>query len=225
MHGGILGIWVDCEVGREAEFEDWYNRQHLGERVGVAGFVSGARYVALRGKPAYLTVYRTRGVDVLQSPAYLERQNNPTEWTRRSLPLFRNTVRTVFACTARAGQGHGGIVATVRFGPKAKRADELARWLGEEAVPRLAAAAGMVRAELWQVDREATGGPTVENTLRPSPDLVADWAVVAEGTTASQVDAALAAVLPAAAMRERGAGPQQRGLYRYLFGLVQGEPV
>ena len=38
---GILAIWHDCAPGREAEFEAWYQQEHLIERLAVPGFLFG----------------------------------------------------------------------------------------------------------------------------------------------------------------------------------------
>ena len=36
---GILAIWNDCRAGREAEFEAWFQGEHLLERLAVPGFL------------------------------------------------------------------------------------------------------------------------------------------------------------------------------------------
>ena len=40
---GILAIFNDCHTGREAEFEAWFQGEHLLERLGVPGFLFGRR--------------------------------------------------------------------------------------------------------------------------------------------------------------------------------------
>ena len=54
----------------EAEFNRWYDREHLEERVAIAGFLEARRYVAHDGKPKYLSLYSTETFEVLDSPAY-----------------------------------------------------------------------------------------------------------------------------------------------------------
>ena len=36
---GILAIFNDCRPGREAEFEEWFQGEHLLERLAVPGFL------------------------------------------------------------------------------------------------------------------------------------------------------------------------------------------
>jgi len=40
---GILAIWNDCRAGREAEFEAWFQGEHLLERLAVPGFLFARR--------------------------------------------------------------------------------------------------------------------------------------------------------------------------------------
>ena len=43
---GILAVWNDCARGREASYEEWYQQEHLIERVRVSGFLVGRRHEA-----------------------------------------------------------------------------------------------------------------------------------------------------------------------------------
>ena len=79
---GILAIFNNVAPGREAEFEEWFQHEHLQERLGVPGFVLGRRYEAVRGDRRYFNFYVTRSADVLDSADYRARLNNPTPMTR-----------------------------------------------------------------------------------------------------------------------------------------------
>jgi hypothetical protein len=71
----------------EEEFNAWYELEHLPERLSIPGFRSARRWV-LDGKPGdgkYLATYELDSLAVLTSPAYLERFQNPTPWSRRCL--------------------------------------------------------------------------------------------------------------------------------------------
>jgi hypothetical protein len=70
---GILAVWNDCARGREASYEEWYQQQHLIERVSVSGFLVGRRYEAVAAKRQFLTTYEVERLEVLSSPQYLER--------------------------------------------------------------------------------------------------------------------------------------------------------
>lgn len=40
---GLLVVWMDADPVGDADFNAWYSGEHLHERVGVPGFVSGCR--------------------------------------------------------------------------------------------------------------------------------------------------------------------------------------
>lgn len=44
MVKGIMAVWTDITPRAENDVSEWYNRQHLLERVDVPGFRNGARY-------------------------------------------------------------------------------------------------------------------------------------------------------------------------------------
>ena len=56
-HPGILAIFNNAASGREAEFEEWFQHEHLAERIAVPGFLLGRRYEALSGQPRYFNFY------------------------------------------------------------------------------------------------------------------------------------------------------------------------
>ena len=61
---------MDAE--REAEFNRWYNEEHINNLLGVPGFLSAGRYVALQGGPKYLSMYELEEPNVLRSAAFLD---------------------------------------------------------------------------------------------------------------------------------------------------------
>lgn len=63
----FLALWNDIEPRRRAEYDDWHTFEHVPERVGIAGFVSGRRYVAReRGEGRYFTLYELDGLGALE---------------------------------------------------------------------------------------------------------------------------------------------------------------
>jgi hypothetical protein len=90
---GLLMVWADVPADKEKEFNRWYNEEHLAERLAVPGFLSAARYEAVKGSPRHLAVYELESPAVLESEAYQRVQAQPTEWTKRAGPA---TVATTF---------------------------------------------------------------------------------------------------------------------------------
>jgi hypothetical protein len=113
---GILAIWNDCRAGHEAEFESWFQGEHLLERLAVPGFLFGRRHQAISGASGYFNFYLTESPAVLTSKAYLERLDHPTPMTRMIMSeVFINMNRTVCRRAVRRGGFRGAYAVTVRF--------------------------------------------------------------------------------------------------------------
>jgi hypothetical protein len=93
---GLLHVEFDYPAEQAEELHDWYNSEHVPERLGIAGFVSGRRFAALEGGPRWLAVYETEQPAALSSAEYLHWLGpGETSWTKRILPRNRNVRRTV----------------------------------------------------------------------------------------------------------------------------------
>lgn len=113
---GILAIFNDCRPGREAEFEEWFQGEHLLERLAVPGFLFGRRHQAISGSSGYFNFYLVVSPAVLTSKTYLERLDNPTPMTKKVMSeIFINMNRTVCRRTVRKGGFRGAYAVTVRF--------------------------------------------------------------------------------------------------------------
>jgi hypothetical protein len=111
---GVLAVWNDCAPGRETAYEDWYQQEHLIERVSVSGFIGGRRYQAVRAKRKFLTTYQVERPEVLSSAEYRDRLAHPTERTTAIMrDGFLNMNRNV--CERRAIQGalRGAVALTI----------------------------------------------------------------------------------------------------------------
>ena len=100
---GMLLTSMDIDAADEAEFNRWYDREHLEERVAIDGFLEARRYVAHDGKPKYLSLYSTATFDVLDSPAYRTALANQTEWSKANIARFKNMIRAVARITISRG--------------------------------------------------------------------------------------------------------------------------
>lgn len=113
---GVLAIWNDCRAGREAEFDAWFQGEHLLERLSVPGFLFGRRHQAISGSAGYFNFYLVESPDVLTSRPYLERLDNPTPMTRKIMSeVFLNMNRTVCRRMLQRGAFRGAFAVTARF--------------------------------------------------------------------------------------------------------------
>lgn len=115
---GVLAIWNDCLETAKSDYEDWYQGEHLAERVGIEGFQVGRRYEAILARRRFFTSYEVVTPDVLRSAQYLERLAQPTERTNAIMQgVFSNMCRTVCDRNDVRGQMRGAVALTVAFGP------------------------------------------------------------------------------------------------------------
>ena len=130
---GILAIFNNVAPGREAEFETWFQHEHLAERLAVPGFLLGRRHEAVSGQPRFFNFYVTRSADVLNSAAYLARLDHPTPMTRTVMSeIFKDMIRTVCHRTLRpwGDARRGGRDGAVRRKPGSKCVERYDRDIG-----------------------------------------------------------------------------------------------
>ena len=114
----FLAIWHDIDPAMAAEWHRWHSQEHMPERVAIPGFLAGRRYMnPAAPRHACFTLYEGRDLAVFASPAYHERLNAPTLWTRSMAPAFRNFMRGACRRVASAGreQSCGGALLTLRL--------------------------------------------------------------------------------------------------------------
>jgi hypothetical protein len=122
---GMLITVMDADPAEEEDFNKWYDREHIVERVAIAGFLEARRYVAALASPKYLNLYCTEKLETLDSPAYRDKLQNATPWTRHHSSKFRNYTRVAARVTVSKGQGRGGTLAFSRIRPSGSSQSEL----------------------------------------------------------------------------------------------------
>jgi hypothetical protein len=187
---GMLLTSMDIDASDEAEFNQWYDREHLLERVAIGGFLEARRYVAHQGSPKYLCLYSTATFDVLDSPEYRTAQMNPTDWSKKTLARFKNMIRAVARITVSRGAGRGAALGIVRLRP-AGDTDKLRTALRDQLDPEKLD--GILSMHLIESD------PALSRPISDDPPVSdpgsGDWFVLIDGTDVKAVSAALAARL------------------------------
>jgi len=163
---GLLMVWADVPADKEEEFNRWYNEEHLQERLAVPGFLSGARYEAVKSGPKHLACYELEDVAVLESAAYKRVQAHPTDWTRRCSPeaigttYIRNAYTMIHPKTLTPEAAQSGMAPALQIGrmdvpPEID--DEFNTWYNTIYVPNYEKVPGVIRGRRY---RAVQGAPT-----------------------------------------------------------------
>jgi hypothetical protein len=182
---GMLLTSMDIDAADEAEFNHWYDSEHLEERVAIDGFLEARRYVARQANPKYLCLYTTRTIEVLDSPAYRARLANPTEGSKKNMARFKNMIRMVARISHSRGNGRGAVLGVVRLRPQ----------VGNEAALRADVKAALDPTELDGIISMhlIESDPALSGTTNEIPSAAGgDWFMLIDGTNASAVSAAMA---------------------------------
>jgi hypothetical protein len=213
---GMLLTSMNIDAAHEAEFNRWYDREHLEERVAIDGFLEARRYVAHDGNPKYLSLYSTETFDVLDSPAYRTALANQTAWSKTNIARFQNMIRAVARITVSRGTGRGAALGIVRLRPSAGSEDKLRSALREELDP--AELDGIISMHLIESD-PALSKPITDDPSAPNPGA-GDWFVLIDATDASTVPSAAARFLGNAALKPLVISS---GVYRLMWDIAKSD--
>ena len=239
---GMLLTSMDIDAADEAEFNRWYDREHLEERVAIDGFLEARRYVAHEASltyrsiriavdgsvedryvvtdealPKYLSLYSTETFGVLDSPAYRAALANQTDWSKANIARFKNMIRAVARITISRGQGRGAVLGIVRLRPVAGSEDSLRAALGDVLDPR--PLDGVVSMHLIENDA-GLSKPLTDKPSASNPGA-SDWFALIDATDVKVASAAITACLVDNA--RFNSAVISSGIYRLMWDLAKND--
>jgi len=162
---GLLMVWCDVPADKEADFNRWYNEEHIAERLSIPGFLSAARYEAVKGGPKHLAVYELENAAVMQSEAYKKVSSNPTPWTKKTGPqavattFIRNIYSMIHPKTVTPAIANAGMAPALQIGRMDVPATvdkEWNEWYSGTYVPNYEKVPGVIRGRRY---RAVEGSP------------------------------------------------------------------
>lgn len=127
-----LFVWSDIDPDHEADFNLWYDREHMEERVRIPGFTGARRYRAISNAARrYLALYRATSLADFTSEAYRKAFTKQTQWSVANFGRMNNTRRRVMHVAEEGGFGWGGALVLIELVPGAKTSDEISGILSE----------------------------------------------------------------------------------------------
>lgn len=111
-----LFVWTNVEAEHEFDFNRWYDREHMEERIAIPGFIWGRRLRLVAGAGArYLALYRATDIGVFTSAAYSQAFQHQSDWSNRNFPRMRDPRRRVMRVPLEVGIGTGSAWGCVNL--------------------------------------------------------------------------------------------------------------
>ena len=161
MPKGLLFASFDFSTAYEDEFHDWYDLEHVPERLRVPGFINAERWIGDENPKIAVATYDLDSHAVMSSPAYNAIGGaNGSVWTKRvtakakRIMRFEGTQLLPGDMVAPSGAG-GLLVASMNCDPAAEA--EFTEWYNAEHLPFLGAVPGVLSARRFQA-----AGPGIE---------------------------------------------------------------
>ena len=91
--GGLLLNAMNIAPELEAEFNEWYDKEHIPALSAVPGVLCARRFRATDGNRKYVALYHLTGPEVVESAEW--KVARTSDWTSRLQPHFRDHLRLV----------------------------------------------------------------------------------------------------------------------------------
>ena len=216
---GMLIVYNEVKPRHERDFNEWYNREHIDERVNLPGFHRARRYVAVRASPKYLATYECDSVGDLATPGYLALLADQTPWTKAVMARFTHFNRLTLRIQVDLTHGVGGAVTCVRFVPDPRKRMALTEWLQKTALPKAIARNGMLGAFAAENDIDIANAPVQDKSMDHPKALDAEWVVLLEGADPASTAAAARKTFKRTVLKRFGVDKAPTiATYRLLFG-------
>jgi hypothetical protein len=213
---GMLLTSMDVDAAHEADFNRWYDREHLEERVAIDGFIEARRYVAEEGAPKYLSLYSTETFEVLNSPAYRAALASQTAWSKANIARFRNMIRGVARITISHGKGRGAALGIIRIRPASGGHDTSREALRTALHPK--SVDGVISMHVIEND-PVLSKPLTDNPSASDPGA-GDWFILIDATDVTPADVALRKLTDNIAFRPMVVSS---GTYRLLWDIAKSD--
>src|SRR5215471_5693578 len=154
MAKGILIAAMNFSDVAEDEFHDWYDTEHVPERLRVPGFINAQRWIGNDNQKVSVALYDLDEVGVLPSPPYQAVGGaNGTPWTKRVTGrvnmLMRYEGEQILPGDATAPDGAVALLL-VSMNPTPEAEAEFNAWYNEEHLPALGSVPGVLMARRYR---------------------------------------------------------------------------
>ncbi len=165
MTSGILVPVIDFAGFAEDEFNDWYDLEHIPERLRVPGFVACHRWISAANPTISVATYELETIDVLKSAAYNAAGNhagggkNLSVWSKRVTQRVKTVMRFEGTQLSAAGSSDPKVAPALLLNAMSippEHDHEFNEWYETEHIPALAAVPGFLCARRYRGTEAAT---------------------------------------------------------------------
>jgi hypothetical protein len=158
MTNGILIAAMDFSAAPEDEFHDWYDLEHIPERLRVPGFLNADRWIGTENPKISVATYDLDNVGVLHSSPYLAvGGENGSPWTKRTARFRKSILRyegeQLFPGD-RTAPPEAATLFMIGMNVAPEHEHEFNEWYNTEHIPALGAVPGVLCARRYR----GTGG-------------------------------------------------------------------
>jgi hypothetical protein len=182
---GLLMLWCDVDPEYEADFNRWYDEEHIKHLTSVPGFLDGGRYVAVKGGPKYLAMYELEDHNVLKSAAFLDEvRYRPSPWRQKTSGghvgrnYLLNAYRQIFPARATPVEASGPMPPYLQIGRMdipAAMEEEFNAWYNTVYIPGYLTVPGVLGARRFTVVDGQPKYLTVYDFARPDVSESEAW--------------------------------------------------
>jgi len=153
----MLMVWADVPADKEADFNAWYNEEHIPELAAFPGFLNCARYEAVKGGPKHLACYELENLAAVETHAFLNRSR--TDWAKRISPsvigttYFLNVYEMIRPAALTPESAQADMAPFLQVGRMTippEHEDEWNQWYNNIYAPNYEKVPGCMRARRWK---------------------------------------------------------------------------
>ncbi|MBV8132298.1 MAG: hypothetical protein JO282_07285 [Alphaproteobacteria bacterium] len=184
MAKGILLAAMDFSAAPEDEFHDWYDLEHVPERLRVPGFLNGERWIGTTNPKISVATYDLDDVGVLQSPPYRAiAGENSSPWTKRTARFRKSLMRyegeQLFPGD-RTAPAEAAALLVIAMNIAAEHESDFNEWYNKEHIPALSAVLGTLRARRYRGTGAAQRYVALYHFASPEVPSSAEWRKAAD---------------------------------------------
>ncbi len=179
---GYLTVAMNFKDIDAEEFNDWYDTEHMVERIHTPGFMNARRWLGAYDPRISVSNYDLESFDVLKTPAYQSIVGvNLSPWSQR---IVRKATRICRYLSEQAIPGRlegaleaeGMLLFAATVAPELE--DEFNAWYAEEHLPRMAKVPGVLRARRFRVRESEQSHKffSIYDLTQPEVEKSQDWA-------------------------------------------------